>query len=98
MSAEKFSLSAVTVYTIKSDHGVIELKGDKALREHSENMLGAFVDRLTGENTGNLFKDKQLNFDFLMKNRQELETIYAIQDTIKDTLTPAPCCNCVDDH
>lgn len=98
MSAEKFSILAVTVYTLKSAHGVIELKGDKALREHGENLLGAFVDRLTGENTGNMFKDKQRNFDFIMKHRQELETIFAIQDAIKETLTPAPCCNCDNDH
>lgn len=88
MSAEKFTLSAVTVYTLKSAHGVIELKGDAALREHGENLLGAFVDRMTSENTGNLFRDKQRNFDFIMGGRQELETIFAIQDAINEQLTP----------
>lgn len=96
MSAEKFTLSAVTVYTIKSAHGVIELKGDKALQEHGENLLGAFVDRLHGDHTGHYTKDKMRSFDFLTKHRQDLETIFAIQDAIKEQLTPITC-HCDDD-
>lgn len=98
MSAENFNLSAVTVYTLKSAHGTIELKGDKALRDHGQDLLGAFVDRLHSDHTGHCIKDKLRTFDYITKHRQDLETIFAIQDAITEQLTPAPCCNCDDDH
>lgn len=96
MKTEKFTLSAVTVYTIQSAHGVIELKGDKALREHGENLLGAFVDRLHSDHTGHHIRDKQRSFEYLEKHRQDLETIFAIQDAINEQLTPITC-HCDDD-
>lgn len=103
MKMEKFTLSSEVVYTIKSAHGVQSFTGHDKLKEHGENLLGAFVDRLTGENTGNLFRDKQRNFEFLMNNRQELETIFAIQDAIhaqRPAPLPGHCngidCNCPD--
>lgn len=103
MAAEKFVIDSEIIYTIKSAEGEIKITGYEKLKEHGENILGAFVDRLTSENTGNLFRDKQRNFDFLMKGRQELETIFAIQDAISNLQPRAVTefcngedCNCPD--
>lgn len=86
---EQFTIESVTVYTLKSAHGVQEFKGYDKLKEHGENVLGAFVDRLTSENTGHYTKDKMRNFEFIMNNRQDLETVFALQDAIK-ALAPVP--------
>lgn len=103
MSAEKFTVETAVIYTLKSEHGVQEFKGWDSLHEHGENTLGAFVDRMHSDFTGNLFRDKQRSFEFLMKNRQDLETIFAMHDRIQ-ALQPRPApvhcsgedCNCPD--
>ena len=82
MSAEKFAITSETTYTIKSAHGVIECKGYDKLKEHGENLLGAFVDRMHGDHTGNYIRDKMKSHTFLMDNRADLETIFALQDAI----------------
>lgn len=82
MAAEKFSIEAVTIYTIKSAHGVIECKGYAKLKEYGENLLGAFVDRLHSNHTGNFIRDKMKDHTFIMENRADLETIFALQDAI----------------
>lgn len=82
MAAEKFSIEAVTIYTIKSAHGVIECKGYAKLKEYGENLLGAFVDRLHSNHTGNFIRDKMKDHTFIMESRADLETIFALQDAI----------------
>lgn len=82
MAAEKFSISSETIYTIKSAHGVIECKGYAKLKQHGEDVLGAFVDRMHTDHTGNLFRDKMKDHTFIMENRADLETIFALQDAI----------------
>lgn len=82
MAAENFSISSETTYTIKSDHGVIECKGYAKLKQHGEDVLGAFVDRMHTDHTGNLFRDKMKDHTFIMENRADLETIFALQDAI----------------
>lgn len=82
MAAEKFSISSETIYTIKSAHGVIECKGYAKLKEHGENLLGAFVDRLHSDHTGNFIRDKMKSHSFILENRTDLETIFALQDAI----------------
>lgn len=82
MAAEKFSISSETIYTIKSAHGVIECKAYAKLKQHGEDVLGAFVDRMHTDHTGNLFRDKMKDHTFIMENRADLETIFALQDAI----------------
>lgn len=82
MAAENFSISSETIYTIKSAHGVIECKGYAKLKQHGEDVLGAFVDRMHTDHTGNLFRDKMKDHTFIMENRADLETIFALQDAI----------------
>lgn len=82
MAAEKFSISSETIYTIKSAHGVIECKGYAKLKQHGEDVLGAFVDRMHTDHTGNLFRDKMKDHTFIMDHRADLETIFALQDAI----------------
>lgn len=82
MAAEKFSISSETIYTIKSAHGVIECEGYAKLKQHGEDVLGAFVDRMHTDHTGNLFRDKMKDHTFIMENRADLETIFALQDAI----------------
>ena len=102
MAAEKFTIESETIYTIKSAHGVIECKGYAKLKEHGENVLGAFVDRLHSDHTGNFISDKMKTHDFITRNRADLETIFALQDAIWN-LQPLPArdhcdgdCNCPD--
>lgn len=104
MSAEKFTINSVVVYTVKSKHGDIEIKGYEKLKQHGDDVLGAFVDGLHSNHTGNLFRDKQRTFDYIAEHRQDLETIFAMQDAIAD-LSPVAmrkriiadhcdCCDC----
>ena len=88
MASENFTISHETIYSIKSAHGVIECKGYAKLKEHGENLLGAFVDRLHGDHTGNIIRDKMKTHSFLAENRADLETIFALQDAISK-LDPA---------
>lgn len=87
--SEAFTIESEVVYTIKSKHGTIEIKGYEKLKEHGENLLGAFVDNLHSRHTGNYLKDKQKTFNFLNENRRYLETIFALQDAIFN-LEPRP--------
>jgi len=82
MSAEKFSIEAVTIYTIKSAHGVIECKGYDKLKEHGESILGEFIDRMHSDHGGNYIRDKMKDHAFIMQHRADLETIFALQDAI----------------
>lgn len=82
MAAEKFTISSETIYTIKSAHGVIECKGYAKLKEHGENLLGAFIDRMHSDHTGNFIRDKMKSHTFIMENSADLKTIFALQDAI----------------
>lgn len=88
MSAEKFKIDQVVTYTIKSNHGAIECKGLKGLESHIESVLGAFVDKMTGNRTGNTIKGRLQDHQFLLDNRQELETIFAMYDAVTEIKTP----------
>ncbi len=82
MAAENFLSSSETIYTIKSAHGVIECKGYANLKQHGEDVLGAFVDRMHTDHTGNPIRDKMKSHTFIMEHRADLETIFALQDEI----------------
>lgn len=98
MRAEKFTIESVVVYTIESKHGNIEIKGYDKLKQHGEDVLGAFVDGLHSNHTGNLFKDKQRTFDYITEHRQDLETIFAMQDAISELSPAAMRKRIIDDH
>lgn len=93
--ANQFTINSVTVYTIKSAHGVIECQGWDKLKEHGENTLGAFVDRISL--TGNHYKDKIAIFEHLKANREDLETIFAMMDQIAAMEPRSTVTHCYDD-
>lgn len=91
MSSEKFEITQNVIYTIKSAHGNIECKGLKNLEAHVGNTLGAFVDRMTSERnatSGNIIKSRLFDHKFLIDNRSELETIYAMLDAVAAIKNP----------
>ena len=98
MSAEKFTIEQQVIYTIKSAHGVIECKGLKALESHVENTLGAFIDRLHDNHTGLRHKDMLADYDFLLKHRADLETIYSMIDAVEAIKTPPAPDHACDDY
>lgn len=99
---EKFTLTAEVVYTLKSKHGSQEFKGHAKLKEHGDNLLGAFIDLMHGNHDGNAIRNKMADHKYIMEHRQELETIFALQDAIFN-IGPKPTtdhcdghCNCQD--
>lgn len=93
----EFNISSRIIYTIESAHGKIECEGIKGLESHVEATLGAFIDRMHSDHTGNLIKDKMRDFDYITKNAEDLKTILALRDSVEEIKNPKPYCECDDD-
>lgn len=93
MASEKFTISSSIIYTIESDQGSFDFRGVNALKEHAENLLGVFVDKMSSGHTGNYISDKLKDHKFLIDNKEELETIFALMDEINRITNP----DCEDD-
>lgn len=93
----QFTISSRTVYTIHSAHGKIECEGLKGLESHVEATLGAFIDRMHSDHTGNFIKDKMRDFDYIAKNAEDLKVILALRDAVEGIKNPKPDCECDDD-
>lgn len=81
---EQFKITSKTVYTIDSKHGRIDCIGIEGLQEHCDNVLGAFIDNMYSSYnySGMISKDKLMTHEFIMKNKDELQTILVLQDSI----------------
>ena len=85
---EKFTVQKKEVYTIKTVDGDFEVIGTKGLQDYCDNIMGAFVDRMSANRSGNPIRAKQQDHEFLMNNREDLETIFEMQDHIKSLIAP----------
>lgn len=92
----EFNITSRIVYTIESAHGKIECEGIKGLESHAEATLGAFIDRMHSDHTGNFIKDKMRDFDYITKNAEDLKVILALRDAVEEIKNPKPDCECGD--
>lgn len=92
MTSEKFTISSSIVYTIKSEQGEFDFHGANSLKEHVEGLLRVFVDKMSSGRTGSHFSDKLKDHKFLIDNKEELETIFALMDEVNRITNP----DCVD--
>lgn len=62
-----------------------EVEGVKGLDQHIENCLGGFVERMYSDTwSGNVITTKQKLFDFIMVNKDSLETIFQLIDMVEE--------------
>lgn len=85
---EKFSIESKVVYTIKTVDGDFEAVGSKGLEAYCENIMGAFIDRMSANRSGNPIRAAQSDFEFLIKHRADLELIYSVMDQVSTITKP----------
>ena len=95
--SNQFTISSRIVYTIESAHGNIECEGLKGLESHVDDTLGAFIDRMHSDHTGNFIKDKIRDFEYIAKHAEDLKVILALREAVEEIKNPKTDCECNDD-
>lgn len=87
---EKFSIESKVVYTIKTVDGNFEAIGKKGLQDYCDNIMGAFIDRMSASRSNNPIRAAQHDHKFLLENREDLELIFAMIDEVQSLINPVP--------
>ena len=85
---EKFRVEKKVIFVITTVDGEFTFNSHKELEQYCENIIGAMADRISAGNTGHPIKDAQRVCEFLENNGEDIKTLYAMLEAVKELKAP----------